>query len=192
VKKRFFHTAVLFSSIFSAILIPANQARGQSAGLECNCTTPVIAGQDHIGSISFAQGEILASRQAGFEPVSEGALLYPGDAIMSGAASSVTISVGQDCNVSAGPNQQLTVVQNGDSLCVRSETEQLGQTAFNPLAGTPGNPPQVNLPLVTVLGLSGAGLALALGDDGDDGDDGDNGDGVVVPFGDEGDGPVSD
>jgi hypothetical protein len=142
----------------------AQKGSAQSADGECVCLTRLAPGEEQVGSITFARGRVEVSRRDGFAQAVDGLPLEVGDSVMIGPASSATLSVGQGCAFSAGPNQQVWLMQQGSLLCMRSDVAQAAQSDHEE---PQPEWTQFSLPAVLVLTFNGAVLALSLGDEGD-------------------------
>ncbi len=132
-------------------------AFAQSAG--CACTTPYPAFGGSTGQLTTVSGQVLVSQPVGLTPAQTGAGLASGSQVLVGPNSSAIVVFGS-CNLSVGPNSELTVIDTGADICL--QVEGTGRQALRP-------DDSINPFVFGGIGIAGALGIAALASSGGDG-----------------------
>lgn len=98
-----------------ATFAAAGQVAAQS--LDCDCATQLPQGAA-AGELTRMTGRVLVSTDGGLVPAQQGSPLVVGSQMITGAASSADLALG-DCSMSVAANSEVSILDSRGQMCVR-------------------------------------------------------------------------
>ncbi|WP_457936134.1 hypothetical protein [Mesorhizobium sp. 10J20-29] len=151
--------ACVVRAVGIAVLVIAAALTGPSYSQEVDCSCRGPAGAKV--TISKADGEVLVTRAAGFEPATVGSTLPLGSRVIVGRASSATIKLSESCKLDLAEYSEADVTTDNQQIC-------LAKSASEPAPGSDvagGAGFSVGPPETLFLGLAAGAVVLSVFDE---------------------------